>query len=293
MWRIRDAQWGRAATRQPSRLHALGVAGVARVTGAAGVVILCLGSDGVPPTSTSQSTTGPSTDSRASTPQATTGPSTDSQAFTPQIMGARITAVPVSGPVPSAGTGAHRASAGLDGPTFASVSLLAAASDAVVLGTVGRLVSSEVDDPDKDPRGPSGNRVNLHAFLIERSLHGNLVAGGSITVLNSARVNHHEGMSPLKVGQSLVLFLVHSPRGTPGIDSVGSFYAPRGQDQGVFDVREGRVATARSPIVQSLATRPLGAESDTQLLTTTVDELFDVPADGTPATRPAQPDGGP
>jgi hypothetical protein len=140
--------------------------------------------------------------------------------------------------------GNDTAGAAGDMRVFEDAQTLAAASDAVVEGSVGEILAREPDDP---VQGDKSLLVRVLPVTVLRVLAGDLRPGAVIHVITDDKSSGGvpKEFSPLDPGQHVVLFLEYLPHGTPGISSVPSFYVPRSGDYGTFDVTGSR-ATSRA-----------------------------------------------
>jgi hypothetical protein len=151
------------------------------------------------------------------------------------------------------------AAAAGDMRTFEDVQTLAAASDAVVEGSVGKVFAREPDDPT--PGAPS-LPVRVLPVTVLQVLSGDLRPGAVIHVVTNDEIGGlPDEFSPLDPGQHVVLFLAYLPEGTPGISSVPSFYVPQSGDYGTFDVTGSRAISRTAGFLglrqgQPLATTP-------------------------------------
>jgi hypothetical protein len=142
--------------------------------------------------------------------------------------------------------GREQGAAAGDMRVFEDAQSLAAESDAVVEGTVGKIFAREADDPDPDDQSL---HVRVLPVTVCQVLAGDLQPGTVIHVVTTDDESGNrrpEDFSPLDPGQHVVLFLSYVPDGTPGISSVRSFYVPESGDYGTFDVTGSR-ATSRAP----------------------------------------------
>ena len=148
------------------------------------------------------------------------------------------------------GCGGSSEGEGGDGPVYESVEALATKAELVVLGAVGPVRGTEVDDGgNEDGRGPD---VTFHSMVV----HEVLASGGAATAVASGdllAVGVTEGSTELFEGDEMVLFLeVLTPAEAPGIDLEDVFYVIVGQENGAFGVQDGAVI-ARSEHVHGLA----------------------------------------
>lgn len=144
-------------------------------------------------------------------------------------------------------TNVQRESAGgsIDMPIYASIAELAAASDVVVVGTVGKVVAEEID------RGASGEGrpipYTLYEVNVEEALKGE--PGGTVIVARSHPDQlPTEDVTKLQEGESVVLFLVRrSSQDWPSFKAFDQWYLTVSLDNGVFDFMDENVIRPRLP----------------------------------------------
>ena len=132
-----------------------------------------------------------------------------------------------------------------DGPVYESIEALTAEAEVVVLGSIGEVRGSEIDDGgNEDGRGPE---ITFTSVVVDEVLAGRATivqAGDTLAVGTSADLNE---------GDEMVLFLEElTPADAPGIDTEDVFYVIIGvEGNGAFDVQDGAVV-ARSEHVRGL-----------------------------------------
>ncbi|MBA3551999.1 MAG: hypothetical protein H0W27_03890 [Actinobacteria bacterium] len=147
-----------------------------------------------------------------------------------------------------------------DAPVYASFEALAAASDAVVVGTVGGVTAREVDYGTDNPAEQGWNgipvafyEVDVTEVLVGQAQPTIIVGGpdGEQLVSDSA--------TPMRAGERVLLFLrEQTTEDAPGISSYDFFYTPISLDNGVFDLLAGEAVQPRMPEV--FAETAAGAE---------------------------------
>ncbi len=126
---------------------------------------------------------------------------------------------------------------------------LSAASDAVVIGTVGPVVGREVDFGTAEPDERVGdgiavifNEVEVLEVLRGRVADTIIVGGPDSDAIMSTDT------TPLRIGERVVLFLAEQTTAdAPGITAFGFFYTPVSLDNGVFDVVSDERIDPRMP----------------------------------------------
>lgn len=153
---------------------------------------------------------------------------------------------------------------------YQSVESLHRDVDRVLEGTIGRVVSREVDY-GSDPIQRQMNRglaMEFRELTLADSSEIVVVAQPDPLVIQSDEV-------PLAEGDNVVVFgKLRTPETAPGISSVDFFYVPLGGPQGIFDVSDGR-ATSRSNLVRALTdAEAIGVELTSSKVTFGTSELL-------------------
>jgi hypothetical protein len=154
-----------------------------------------------------------------------------------------------------------------DGPIYDSIEALTAAAEVVVLGSVGEVRGTEVDDGGNEDG--DGIDVTFTSVTVDEVLSGRAT---TVQAGDTLAVGVSDAASELSEGDEMVLFLEQLTHAdAPGIDTEDVFYVIIGIDaNGAFDVQDGAVI-ARSSNVRGLATVD-DAESD-EPFTTSIPEL--------------------
>ncbi len=132
-----------------------------------------------------------------------------------------------------------------------SVARRAAASDLVVRGRAGEIVSRQIDNGGELVDG-GGVPVAIREFRIDEILkgEGHGPTGGIVYIVGfDFGVISVEGISPLGDGEVVVFLDALSDEETPGIEFDGTIYAIVGGNLGIFDV-EGLNATQRLAVAE-------------------------------------------
>lgn len=172
----------------------------------------------------------------------------------------------------SAGCSEAKQHADFDYPTYRSVQAMNDNSDATVLGTVGELIGTELDNGGNPERGDEGQEqgtpLAMYGFTVERVLRGAAPQQINVAWLDVERLANSDQIRPLKPGQKVVLWLDHlSQEETPGLELVDDVWVPLSGDNGVMDVEGDRVM-ARSADLVAIDDEPGSAP-----LTTTLGQL--------------------
>lgn len=170
--------------------------------------------------------------------------------------------------VPLGGCGVTGESAS-DGPVYESVEALAVDAELVVLGAVGNVRGSEVDDGGNEDG--TGVDVTFHDFVVAEVLATAVAGSRSVTPGDALAVGVTQDSVRLVEGEEMVLFLEQlTPDDAPGIDTEDVFYVAIGMEgDGAFDVQDGAVV-ARSERVNRLAAAD---EPASTLFTTSLGDL--------------------
>lgn len=163
-------------------------------------------------------------------------------------------------------------SVSMDYPEYSTVQALNGKAQLVVVGRVGRVLASELDNggsPETaDEGGPAGTPLSFYDISVTETLHGE-DPGESIVIawLDRSRLADDDQISALNSGDEVILWLVErTPEQAPGVSSVKNFWVPVSGDNGVMDVRGVR-AVARSTVLTGVD------RAGSERLDTTVDAV--------------------
>lgn len=141
--------------------------------------------------------------------------------------------------------------ASFDMPIYSSLTELARASDAEVVGTVKGVVAREIDhgtDIADEKVDAAGIPTVFYEVEVSEVLKGATDSTIVVGAPDVAKLSFSSEATPLKAGQRVLLFLKEqTPKEAPGIDSYEFFYVPVSRDNGVFDVLPGDVVHPRLP----------------------------------------------
>jgi hypothetical protein len=135
-----------------------------------------------------------------------------------------------------------------DGPVYGSIEELTAEADVVVLGSVGEVRGTEVDDGGNEDG--HGSDVTFSSVVVDEVLSGRAT---TVQAGDTLAVGVSDVSSELSEGDEMVLFLDQlTQTDAPGIDTEDVFYVIIGMEgNGAFDVQDGAVI-ARSEEVRGL-----------------------------------------
>jgi hypothetical protein len=149
----------------------------------------------------------------------------------------------------------------VDAPVYSSFEELAAASDAVVVGTVSGVAAREVDYGTDNPTERDGPgipvafyEVNVTEVLLGQTQAKVIVGGPDGEQIVS------ESVTPFRAGETVMLFLrEQTHEDAPGISSYDFFYTPISLDNGVFDLLSGDRVRPRMPEAFTESATDVGA----------------------------------
>ena len=144
-----------------------------------------------------------------------------------------------------------------DGPAHASVAALAKDSTLYIVGTVGKVLSREMDSGGLDDSlaENASMPVKFVDLEVQSSSNPTLIPPGNTVPVVWPDYGDEvvsEQTSDLVTGSEVLLFVnLRDSKTAPGIETVDSFVAPVGGENGVFDIDQG-IAIARSPYLNAL-----------------------------------------
>lgn len=144
---------------------------------------------------------------------------------------------------------AGTSSGAADGPVYESIEALTANAEVVVLGSVGEVRGTEVDDGGNED--VEGIEVRFSSVVVDEVLSGRAT---TVQAGDTLAVEVSDVPGELSEGDEMVLFLEELTHAeAPGIDTEDVFYVIIGMNgNGAFDVQDGAVI-ARSDAVRGLA----------------------------------------
>ena len=136
----------------------------------------------------------------------------------------------------------------IDFEPYESVDSVLDQADTVVIGTVGKTVSRQVDDGGIPNEPENGNPVLLQEILIKEVLRNETIRSGDRIVLvsfDNSRMKIDE-QQPLKVGEEIALLAVQLPQErSPGIRGFHTVYGRIGADSSIYDLHRDGVLSPR------------------------------------------------